>query len=122
MGPITTWATAASLGLVVMTGLYLDKRDDYAAQVETCNASKLAAVAEAEKITRESLEAATARRLSDMARQADAAERARQIAENARIEAESRPERVRTIIREVASANACLDTAMPVELLNSLRN
>lgn len=122
MGPITMWATASTASLAIMTGLYLDKRDDYAAQVDACNASKLVAIAEAEKITRETLEAAAARKLAALERQRDSADRAREAAELAAREASERPERVRTVIREVASANACLSTAMPVELLHSLRH
>lgn len=122
MGPITMWATASTASLAIMTGLYLDKRDDYAAAVDSCNASKLAAIAEAEQITRKTVEAATARRLADLERQKDSADRAREIAEQAQKEAESRPERVRTVIKEVSNANACLSTDLPVELVRSLRD
>lgn len=122
MGPITTWAAASTAGLALMTGLYLDKRDDYASAVESCNADKLAAVAEAERITRETVESAAARKLADLLLQAEAANRARDIAEEAQRKAEARPERVRTVIKEVASENNCLDTVIPAVVVDSLRN
>ena len=121
MGPITTWAGASTVALVVMTGLYLDKRDDFAAQVEQCNADKLEAVAEAERITREAQEAAIQTRLTELARQVNAADEARRVAEAARREAESRPPEVREVIRRVSDANACLDTGMPDAVIDSLR-
>lgn len=122
MGPITTWAAASSVGLVIMTGLYLDKRDDYAAAVESCNADKLVAIAQAERVTRETVEAAAARRIADLEQQTLDAGRARAIAEAAQREAEARPERVRTVIREVAANDSCIDTRVPDALVDSLRD
>jgi len=122
MGPVTTWAAASTVGLALMTGLYLDKRDDYASAVESCNSDKLAAVAEAERITRDTIEAAAARNIAAAEQQAEAARRARAIAEEARRQAEARPERVREVIRRVADADACIDTAVHGELVDSLRD
>jgi len=122
MGPITTWAAASTVALGIVTGLYLDKRDDYASAVESCNASKLLAIAEAERLARETVASAAARKAIQLERQVEAANRAREIAEEAQREAESRPERVRTIIRRVADADACIDTAIPAELADSLRD
>ena len=122
MGPVTTWAIVSSAGLVVMTGLYLDKRDDYASQVEACNAEKLLAVAEAERVTRQEADAAAAQRIADLKKQAESADRAREIAEEATRQAEARTPRVREVIREVAANDSCIDTRVPVELVDSLRD
>jgi len=121
MGPVTYVAAASSVGLVLMTGLYLDKRDDYAEAVQSCNADKLASVLDAERITH-SAELANAKRLAeDLQREARSEARAREIAEEAARQAASRPAVVRTVIREVASENACISTAVPDTVLDSLR-
>ena len=105
-----------------MTWLYLGARDDLAAELERCNADKLAAVVEAEKVAREATEAAMAVRIAELARQAALERSAREIAERARAEAEARPERVRTVIRRVADVDACISADVPRAVIDSLRD
>ena len=112
-------AGAASVGLFIMTGLYLELRDELASEVEQCNTDKIAAVAEAERVTRKMLEQAHQARMDQLARQTAAAERAREIAEEAARLAESRPPRVVEVIRE--STDACLDTVVDPAVVRSLR-
>lgn len=110
------------VALVAMVILYLGKRDDLAAQVEACNASKLASVAEARRITQEAQERAFGERIAQLERIADQREVARRIAEEARIEAENRPEKVRTVIERVRLQDACIDTSVHPDLLGCLRD
>lgn len=106
----------------MMFWLLIDAKQDLAAEIESCNTR-------AETAAREATEAATEARIAAYERQLDEAEelrqhevRARQIAVKAATEAQNRPERVRTVIREVASENACIDTAVPAAVLDSLRD
>jgi hypothetical protein len=114
-------AGAASVGLVVMTNLYLGARDDLARQTEECNTDKITAIAEAEKVTREALAAAHRDALAQLARQAEAADRAREIAEEVAREAAARPVEVREVIREVYDEDQCLGAPVPGAILDSLR-
>ena len=122
MGPISYIAAASSIGLVVMTGLYLDKRDDLAQAIESCNSDKYQTALESSEIARKALQEAAERRFAELEAIALASDAARRIAEEARLEAESRPEKVRTVIREVAGENKCLDIAVPVRLLQCVRS
>lgn len=68
MGFLTSWqSTAVAAGLAaVFFWLFLDAREDVAAAVERCNAQKLSAVAEAEKIARTAAERAAAAKLAQL--------------------------------------------------------
>jgi flagellar biosynthesis/type III secretory pathway M-ring protein FliF/YscJ len=102
---------------------YLNLRDDLAAQREACNRAVERSAREAERITRETAEAAFEARLAQKDAQLASERNARQIADRARQAAESRPERVRTVIRELkGDANACLETIVPVQLVDGLRS
>ena len=101
--------------------LWLDSRENLAAEMERCNADKMAAVAAAEEITRAAQAANYEARLTQLAEIADRERRARELADDAREIAESRPVEVREVIRRVADANACITTVMPTELTDSLR-
>jgi len=115
------WLTIGGwAGTALFFFMYLGLRDDLASEVEQCNTDKITAVAEAERITRETLEQAHSDALAELARQADRAERARQIAEEAARLAEARPPRVVEVIRE--SNDACLDTVIPADITDSLRH
>jgi len=102
--------------------LYLGKRDELASAVEQCNNDKLLAIADAEKVARRTVEEGFAERLRQLERNAATANEARAIAEQARIEAESRPERIREVIKRVEVENECLSTAIDPAVLDSLRN
>lgn len=116
------WVTVGGYAAAAtLLWLLLEAREDLGAEIAQCNADKALAVAEAERITREALQTAMDERIAQLeARLWDEAN-ARRIAEEARVEAESRLPEVRTIIREVASENACIDTAVPDAVLDSLR-
>ena len=114
--PYAGWPLA-----VLLFFLWLDGRENLAAEVERCNADKMAAVAEAEAITRQATEANLQARLTELAEIAERERHARAIAEEARAIAESRPVEVREIIRRVADANACMDTDIPSVVLDELR-
>lgn len=106
MMPWRLMLTAAGYVLAAtLFWLLLEAREDIGEAVEKCNADKLLAVANAEKITRESVERAMASRLAQLARQRDAESRARALAEEGRLRAvEGASERERTIERLRAEA------------------
>ncbi len=106
---------------LVLGGLYLDKRDDLAQEIEACNTRAMTSIAEAESITRKAVEASLATQIADMASIAAAEMKARQIAEDAREIAESRPPKIRTIIKRIIDEDACLATPVHPTLLECLR-
>ena len=117
--------------LAAMTSLYLGKRDELAESIEACNADKLQSVAEAEKLTRETLQASLDRRLRELEAAALAESEARRIAEAARLRAEAGAQDAQDTIRRLTAEargaeNAtieqeCLLTAVPVDLVSILR-
>ena len=68
------------IACVVLSGLWLNARDAVIEERERCNVDKLAAIVEAETITRTALQAAHAREIAQLARQAEAKDRALEIA------------------------------------------
>lgn len=118
------WKVAAPgyVAAVVLGWLWLEARDDLAAEIADCNASKLTAIAEAETIAREAERRAFSERIAQLERNAIAAENARQIAEDAAREAESRPPVVREVIQRFIDTDACIDTPIPDDIVRSLRN
>lgn len=116
------WLTIGGWTAAAVTGwLWLGARDDVARQTEACNTDKVAAVAEAERVARAAeREAADAEILRLNQRIADEAN-AREIAQEAARAAESRPPVVREVIRRVADANACMDTAIPADVIDAFR-
>ena len=110
------WAAAAA-----MTFLWLNARDAIIEEREGCNADKLATVAEAEAEVRRALEEVHSRRIAELARQRDQADRERiAMLERAR-RAEAKPAEVREVIKRVAVENECIDTAVPTAVLDKLR-
>lgn len=105
----------------VLLWLLLETREELGAQIEQCNTEKITAIAEAERLTREVLDAAHAEQIAQLQSRLQAERNARVIAEEARVEAESRIPEVRTIIREVASENSCIDTIIPGAVIERLR-
>lgn len=112
----------AGYGLAALFGwLYVGAKGDLAAEREACNtrivesarrAAEAVSVAKAENYEKQIAE------LQEIAdREAAARTRAEAVAEEAR----KRPERVRTVIREVASENECIDTVVPDAVLDGLR-
>ena len=101
--------------------LLLETKEDLGAEIAQCNADKMTAIAEAERVTRTALQDAMNREVARLEEILEAERNARMIAENRRLEAEARLPEVRTIIREVANEDACIDTSVPDAVLNSLR-
>lgn len=115
------WVTAAGYVATAVVGwLWLEARDDIIEAVEGCNTRITAAALESERLVRETLTRAAQEREAQLQADIDAAERAAAIARQAASEAASRPVEVREVIREVASANACIDTAVPALLVDSV--
>ena len=106
---IAPWAGCALLGW-----LLLNAHQRIGEEIEGCNADKLAAVADAEKTTRQTLEAAHDRRLAELARQRDAERDARIAAEAQRQAAregvEARDVRIRQLELDVFNAEQIPDS------------
>ena len=115
-------AGGVSLALnLILGGLYLDKRDDLASAIEACNTDKIFSIAQAEKITRETIQAASAKRLTDLAQIAAREIKARQIADNARDDAQTQLAKVNALIKRIQNEDACLTTPVHPTLLECLR-
>jgi hypothetical protein len=107
--------------LILMTWLYMGKRDELAAAIEACNTDKMASIAEAEKITRKATTSALESRIQQLESTALSAQKARDIAVEARIDAENKPERVRTVYQRIIDEDACAAVAFNPDLLRCLR-
>ena len=115
----------------LMFFFWLGLKEDLAQQVELCNQQKLQSVAEAERLTRETLQASLDRRLRELEAAALAESEARRIAEAARLRAEAGAQDAQDTIRRLTAEargaeNAtieqeCLLTAVPVDLVSILR-
>lgn len=116
------WVAAAGYAVAgVLLWLLLEAKEDLGAEIAQCNADKIMAIAEAERLTREAMQVAMDERVAQLEARLWDESNARRIAEEARVEAESRLPTVRTIIREVASENECIDTVVPDAVIDSLR-
>jgi len=115
------FTVAGWLATAILTTLYINAKGDIKAEIERCNTEKVAAVQEATESLRSAQMASYEARIAELEQIAQDETNARLIAQQAAIEAQNRPERTRTIIKEVASANACIDTAVPAVVLDSLR-
>ena len=99
--PYAGWPLALLVGW-----LWIDAKEDLATEIERCNTDKLAAVAAAEKVTRETLQAAHDRKVAELVRQAETANRAREIADEERDRATSgTTQRDETITRLMLEAS-----------------
>ena len=115
------WLTVGGwAGTLMFFAMYLGIRDDLAAEVERCNTDKLAAVAAAERVARDAMAEAMGDALAERDRQLEAAERAREIAQEAARLAESRVPEVIEVIRE--STDACITAAVPDNIVDRLRD
>lgn len=101
--------------------LYLDKRGELAAEIQRCNADKLASIAEAERVTRETLERAHAEEMMTVRKREEAQARARELVDAALRDAASRPPRTERIVERVRDEDACVDTRVHGDLLDRLR-
>jgi hypothetical protein len=115
--PYAGWPLAA-----LIFYFYLGARDQIVEERESCNADKLTSALESSELARTALQEAAERRFAELEALALSADRARRIAESARLEAESRPERVRTVVREVSREDQCIDAVVHPRLLSCLRN
>lgn len=107
--------------IALLFWLWLNARDDVASALEACNTRTAAAIAEAEKVTRETEREAAERQILELRALIESAENAREIAIQAAREAESRPVRVQEVVRRVADENLCIDLPLPAAVLDSLR-
>lgn len=124
MGFLTNWyVTAAGYAAAgVLLWLFIGAKADLAAEVEACNTR-------AEKAAREAVEATKGAQISAYERQirqiellAQNEREARILAEKAAQEAQSRPERVRTVVKtESLDPESCLNEAVSDAILESLR-
>ena len=115
------YAALATVFCGVLVWLYLGKRDQVIEERERCNATIAASAAQASELARKAQKDADFAAINELRHQATQAEKARQIAENAAKQAQNRPEKVRTVIKEVSGENSCLDTPVPAAVLDSLR-
>lgn len=116
-------ATIAGWLAAALTGwLWLQARDDVAQQQEQCNREKVEAIAEAERVAREASEKAAAEAVAVLAQRLETETKARYVAAEAARIANSRPERVREVIRRVADADSCVDMPVPADIVGSLRD
>ena len=115
------YAALATVFCGVLIWLYLGKRDQVIEERERCNATIAASAAQASELARKAQKDADFAAINELRHQATQAEKARQIAENAAKQAQNRPAKVRTVIKEVSGENSCLDTPVPAAVLDSLR-
>lgn len=109
----------------VFFGLWLSARDAVIEEREGCNADKLSAALAAERAVADRQRKALESRIEQLASEAERSREAARIAEARRQEAEARPERVRTVVREVPREELegkCLDIPVPAGVLDSLRD
>ena len=112
----------AGYALALVAGaLFLDAREDLAAERERCNSDKLAAIAEAERVTRETVEVWARQREAQLAHRLEVESEARRIAEAATSAALARADRVAAAIGEASNDEPCMDRAIPSTVLDELR-
>ncbi len=114
---------AGLAGTLIFFGLWIKGIQDLAEERERCNTDKMAAVAEAERLTREFERQALQARLTALEQMVEDERAARDLADQARIIAEGRTMEVRTVIREVSDADpsSCLSQPVPSVIIDSLR-
>ncbi len=110
------------MGSVMFFFLWLEAREDLAAQVEVCNREKLEAVVEAESLARRAERAAAERSILIANQLKEEAEQAVQDAQRAVDDAMARPPEVREVIRRVTVTENCLSQPVPADILDSLRD
>jgi hypothetical protein len=117
------WATIGGYLLAALLfWAWINVKEDLASQREACNTAVQASAAQAQKVAREVSQAAFEARLAQKEAQITSERNAREIADRARLAAESRPERVKTVIRDSASSDRCLEMTIPINVIDSLRN
>lgn len=118
---VRAWATIGGYLLALFfVWAYLGVRDDLAAQRETCNTAVQASAREAEKVTREAERRGYEARLAQKDAQVASERKAREIADLARQEAESRPPVTRETIRREVDLNACLAAPVPAAIRSTI--
>lgn len=126
MSPLHVIGGLSLVANITLGWLWLEAREDLAAEIERCNADKLSAVAQAERITRTTQERAFEERIAQLERIADQRENARRIAETAARGAqealegtERRIDRLMQEARDAPPADpvACLNAEVPLGAL-----
>lgn len=115
----------------IMFWFWLGLKEDLAQQIELCNQQKLQSVAEAEHLARESLQASLDKRLRELEALAVSESNARQMAEAARLAAESGANDAQATIRRLTEEarhaetatieQQCLTVSVDSSILASLR-
>ncbi len=105
---------------LLLFGLWQGAEDELIREIGNCNAGILEDTIKRERLVAQAqLEAERARsRELERLREIDA--KSIESARQAALEASARPAEVREVIKEVASANACIDIAMPDRLVDSV--
>jgi hypothetical protein len=106
----------------VLFWAWINGKENLSARREACNTAVQASAAEAEKVTREAAKAAFEARLAQKDAQLVSERKAREIADLARQAAESRPERVKEVIRREIDLDACLSAPVPESIATGLRS
>lgn len=115
---------AGYVGLIAMTGLYLDKRDDLAKEIEACNTRTERSVAEASEKARQAEREASDAEIARLAAIADSQSKARQIVADALRESEAKDPIVREVVKNVPRdqlAAQCLDLPVVPAVFGSVR-
>ena len=117
------------IALAAMTALYLGKRDDLASAIEQCNTDKMASIAEAERLTRETIERVNAERIAQLQAIAMSETQARQVAEGiaenaiagtAEVEQRNRELQLEVFNAELIPDSAeCLNVFVPARMLHA---
>lgn len=107
---------------LVLGALYLNAHGQLSSQVKSCNAEKEAAVAAAKALVKDQEMLALEEEMRELERRLENETKAREMAAAAAEAAAQTPERVRTIIREVASDTNCLLEPVPDRVINGLRD
>ncbi len=103
---------------IVLGGLWLNARDAIIEEREGCNTSKVEEALEASHVVADAQKAAHEREIQDMLAIVERGRRAEAIALEAAELAESRPEKVRTIIKRVADEDACISAVVHDSVLD----
>ena len=111
------WIACAVLG-----GLWLNARDAIIEEREGCNISKVEEALEASLVVADAQKAAHERELQEAFEIVERARRAEAIAREAAELADSRPAKVRTVIKRITDEEACIGTIVPTVLVDSVFN
>ena len=114
--PYAGWPLAALLFF-----MWLNEREAVIEEREGCNVEHLQAALESEQAARAELVNVHNQEIQGLVEMLERERKATEIAEDAAEIAETRSERVRTVIKRVADEDACINTPVPDAITDSLR-